>query len=95
MYWKEKTCRKLNNKYLGIKSNQKIIFKIFPLHYVYVSGKDSCHGDSGGPLVYRKFSPWYQVGISSFGTRKCGSGEGSVYTRVTSFLSWIESKLEP
>jgi len=58
-------------------------------------GKDSCSGDQGGPLVYRKFSPWYQVGIASFGTSACGVGSGGVYTRVTSFLPWIESKLEP
>ena len=39
-------------------------------------GKDSCGGDSGGPLIQRASlsSPWFQVGVTSFGTRRCGSG---------------------
>ena len=71
------------------------IFWMLSLHYVNVSGKDSCAGDQGGPLVYRKFSPWYQVGILSYGVGCGTNGVGSVYTRITSFLPWIESKLEP
>ena len=39
-------------------------------------GKDSCNGDSGGPLVKRtdNTTPWFLVGIVSFGTSKCGTG---------------------
>ena len=60
-----------------------------------LAGKDSCNGDSGGPLVYREFAgePWYQIGIVSYGTNTCGSGEPGVYTKVTGQLQWIESKL--
>ena len=38
--------------------------------------KDSCSGDSGGPLVKRtdNTTPWFLVGIVSFGTSKCGTG---------------------
>ena len=60
-----------------------------------ISGVDSCGGDSGGPLVYRAIAddPYYQVGIVSYGTKICGQGIPGVYTRVTSFLDWIQSKL--
>jgi len=59
-------------------------------------GRDSCNADSGGPLVWRNFSddPWYQVGIVSFGAR-CGEKDvAGVYTNVTAFIPWIQSKLE-
>nr|ACO12798.1 Serine protease easter precursor [Lepeophtheirus salmonis] len=61
--------------------------------------KDSCNADSGGPLIYKanEFSetPMFQVGIVSFGTRTCGVGKPGIYTRVSSFLDWIDQKLEP
>ena len=39
-------------------------------------GKDSCNGDSGGPLIQRAYvgTPWFQVGVVSFGTSICGTG---------------------
>merc|ERR1711935_15042 len=60
-------------------------------------GKDSCNGDSGGPLIYREYSdePRHQIGLVSFGTKKCGEGVPGVYTRVAEYMDWIESKLRP
>ena len=29
---------------------------------------------------------WYQVGITSFGTAKCGVGDPGVYTKVAAYL---------
>ncbi|CAD1473781.1 unnamed protein product, partial [Heterotrigona itama] len=49
-------------------------------------GEGACHGDSGGPLVVNSL----QVGIVSFG-QPCAVGKPDVYTRVTSFVSWIDS----
>ena len=60
----------------------------------------SCSGDSGGPLLFLdapSFDPDsgdpsfdYVVGIVSFGPRACGSiGFPGVYTRTSSFFSWI------
>ena len=54
-------------------------------------GKDTCKGDSGGPLFYRDHdsTPWYLVGVVSYGTRQCGSGEPGVYTRINAYIPWI------
>jgi len=60
-------------------------------------GRDACKGDSGGPMVFREYAegPYYQVGIVSFGTKSCGIGKPTIATRVTAFLRWIHSNLEP
>ncbi|XP_072394638.1 phenoloxidase-activating factor 1-like [Diabrotica undecimpunctata] len=61
-------------------------------------GKDSCSGDSGGPLMRRtrkNDNQWYQEGIVSFGPKECGTdGVPGIYTKVSSFLSWIHSKVK-
>ncbi|KAL5291022.1 hypothetical protein ACFFRR_010435 [Megaselia abdita] len=54
--------------------------------------KSTCNGDSGGPLVVHdlKEGP-VLVGLTSFGTSiGCESGFPGVFTRITSFLDWIE-----
>ena len=60
-------------------------------------GKDTCSGDSGGPLVFRSLaaSPWYQVGITSFGPKICGSGPPGIYTKVHHFIDWIRRNMRP
>eukprot|EP00094_Tigriopus_californicus_P011498 TCALIF_11103-PA protein Name:"Similar to KLK13 Kallikrein-13 (Homo sapiens)" AED:0.34 eAED:0.34 QI:0/0.66/0.57/1/0.33/0.42/7/16/330 len=63
-----------------------------------LGGKDSCRGDSGGPMVVREseFDPWYQAGIVAFGPTNCGSGSRpGVYSKVSHYISWIRSQLEP
>ncbi|GBP06787.1 Serine protease 3 [Eumeta japonica] len=50
----------------------------------------ACQGDSGGPLALA--STGTQVGIVSFGSNKgCTKEIAVVYTRVTSYLDWIDS----
>ncbi|XP_055389933.1 uncharacterized protein LOC129618930 [Condylostylus longicornis] len=54
-----------------------------------------CRGDAGGPLEIRnQTSISTVVGITSIGL-SCGARTPSVYTRVSSYLDWIEPKVWP
>ncbi|XP_055546901.1 transmembrane protease serine 9-like isoform X2 [Wyeomyia smithii] len=59
------------------------------------SKMDTCLGDSGGPLQIKLMSNHrttpYVVGITSFGSF-CGTQTPSVYTRVSTYVSWIETE---
>ncbi|XP_045184211.2 coadhesin-like [Mercenaria mercenaria] len=56
-------------------------------------GKDTCQGDSGGPLVCQKHGVWEIAGVTSWGD-ECGkSMSPGVYTRVSSYLTWIQQKM--
>ncbi|KAL6260757.1 hypothetical protein P5V15_008280 [Pogonomyrmex californicus] len=59
---------------------------------------DTCEGDSGGPLqiIHPQNDCLFQViGITSFG-QACGIGDTpGVYTKVSPYLSWIESYVWP
>lgn len=46
-------------------------------------------GDSGGPLV----NDDEQVGVVSWGI-PCAKGEPDVFTRVYSYLTWINSNMK-
>lgn len=58
--------------------------------------QDTCLGDSGGPLQIKLLGNGrmtsFIVGVTSFG-HGCGSETPGVYTKVSSFLNWIESKV--
>jgi len=61
--------------------------------------KSTCNGDSGGPLVTTTgdgVSPgqnYELIGLVSYGTRFCPPGSLNAYTRITSYLSWINSQI--
>ncbi|CAH0730892.1 unnamed protein product, partial [Brenthis ino] len=61
-------------------------------------GKDTCQGDSGSPLqIVAKENNciFYIAGITSFGWNCAKAGRPAVYTRVYSYLDWIESIVWP
>nr|AGK40922.1 serine protease snake-4 [Nilaparvata lugens] len=60
------------------------------------NGRDTCLGDSGGPLQFTRDSNrcvYHVYGLTSFGGNDCG--EMGVYTKVSSYLNWIEKIVWP
>lgn len=56
------------------------------------SPADTCFGDSGGPLVVGSGTSLRLVGLTSWGADPCAqAGKPGVYTRVSSFTSWIST----
>ncbi|XP_075216405.1 venom protease-like [Lycorma delicatula] len=68
---------------------------------VLEGGKDTCSGDSGGPLFLPRKNdqlPCFlqtQLGITSFGKHCALKGFPGIYTRVLSYVPWIESTVWP
>ena len=71
------------------------VFLIKSILFIIIS-----QGDSGGPLYMRYIidgqkksayfdnsKPWYLLGIVSFGTKKCGSGNPAIYTRQVMLIN--------
>lgn len=55
-------------------------------------------GDSGGPLQVSETSNlciFYIVGVTSFGSGCGGKNTPGVYTRVSSYVDWIERTVWP
>ncbi|XP_047371433.1 modular serine protease-like [Vespa velutina] len=64
----------------------------------YTNGTSVCDGDSGGGLVFQTGNLWFLRGIVSIGLgetlsggiRSCDSHSYSLYTRISSHISWIQ-----
>ena len=59
------------------------------------SGPRVLKGDSGGPLMVQASShlPWFSIGLVSFGSPQQNTHSG--FTKVDSYLEWIEKHLKP
>lgn len=69
---------------------------------VLAGGVDACQGDSGGPLQVKIPLPvtteggmHYVIGVASFGVDCALPNLPGVYTRVSSFIDWIEEIVWP
>ncbi|EDS26917.1 brachyurin [Culex quinquefasciatus] len=62
-------------------------------------GKDTCQGDSGGPvqvITEPKGCTYHVLGLTSTALQGCGIGQSeAIYTRVSSYIDWIERIVWP
>lgn len=58
------------------------------------SGQSTCFGDSGGPLIIEELDSYTLIGVVSFVASTepvCMANQPMGYTRVTSYLNWINT----
>jgi len=77
--------------------------EVMPYHDIHAAvtcagypegGRDSCVGDSGGPLATvdkKKNNRWTLVGVVSYGYGCAAEGMLGVYTRVSSYMDFINT----
>ena len=57
-------------------------------------GKGGCQGDSGGPFVCNEGGKYVLRGAVSWGHRMCRTDHYTVFARVSSFIDWINQKMQ-
>lgn len=70
----------------------KICFKVIYFFLIFYFVCLGIKGDSGGPLVCQKNGEWVLAGVTSWGSSNC-QNMPNVYTRVSKYLSWMDTKM--
>ncbi|XP_021919279.1 melanization protease 1-like isoform X3 [Zootermopsis nevadensis] len=82
-------CNKIYSQVIPVTQNQMCVGG--------EARKDACSGFGGAPLIlldHYSRSRYYQVGIASFGSNKCGTqGVPSVYSSVHRYAEWIRNNM--
>ncbi|XP_043670046.1 serine protease snake-like [Vespula pensylvanica] len=97
-YITEVSCKKSYRFDLGRRYLPKGFIRNFLCAGIIEGGKDTCQGDSGGPLqrvLARPYCTYSIVGVTSFGKFCAMKNSPAIYTRVSSYLDWIESIVWP
>lgn len=82
--------------YCNLTANGKKTNNLTQLCAGNLNGKqDSCQGDSGNPLMYRNLTTglWYVYGLVSYGLGCAQKNTPGIYTNLSGFKDWIESKI--
>ncbi|XP_041980971.1 uncharacterized protein LOC121734426 [Aricia agestis] len=86
---------KCNRYWCGLQEHQMCAGKL-------AGGVDACQGDSGGPLQSRinldprlKGKMYYLLGVTSVGFGCARQNTPGIYSRISSFLDWIEPIVWP
>lgn len=79
--------------------NSEWLFEVFAnahkvTQFVYLL-LDTCQGDSGGPLMRYEsgLRQWVLAGVTSYGRGCADPRHAGVYTRVTSYMDWINENI--
>lgn len=66
---------------------------IFDLEIHIIFSSDTCQGDSGGPLMAFVNNRWVLAGTTSVGIGCAQAGYPGIYTRTSTFTSFIQSNV--
>ncbi|XP_057319392.1 serine protease snake-like isoform X2 [Microplitis mediator] len=86
-------CKEKFKSELGSKQMPEGLKETMICAGVMEGGKDTCQGDSGGPLqrvLHTPYCTYSVLGITSFGKFCAFKNSPAIYTRVYSYLDWIE-----
>ncbi|KAG5333248.1 SNAK protease, partial [Acromyrmex charruanus] len=97
-YISEDECKKTYAEDLGTRRLPDGLISSLLCAGIMEGGKDTCQGDSGGPLQRILAEPYCMysiVGVTSFGKFCAFKSSPAVYTRISSYLDWIENIVWP
>ncbi|KYN33194.1 Serine protease snake [Trachymyrmex septentrionalis] len=97
-YISEDECKKTYAEDLGTRRLPDGLISSLLCAGIMEGGKDTCQGDSGGPLQRILAEPYCMysiVGVTSFGKFCAFKLSPAIYTRVSSYLDWIENIVWP